>query len=126
MADPELIRTTITNYLAAFAEDRAGWLALFTDDATVEDPVGSPVRRGKEEIGAFWDEGHAFVDRVDLVANGPAIVVGNEASFSFFAKPTIGGVVHSLPAIDVMQFTDDGHIISQRAFVDMTMLAPDA
>lgn len=125
MAEPEQIRNTVEQYLAAFAEDREGWLALFTDDATVEDPVGSPVREGKEAIGAFWDEGHAFVDRVDLVANGPVIVLGNEASFTFFAKPVLGGVVHSLPAIDVMTFADDGRITGQRAFVDMTMLAPE-
>ncbi len=42
--------------------DREGWLALFADDALVQDPVGpSPLdetgegHRGKEAIAAFWD-----------------------------------------------------------------------
>jgi ketosteroid isomerase-like protein len=48
---------------AVEAGDRDGWLALFTDDAVVEDPIGpSPLnpegggRRGKEAIAGFWDE----------------------------------------------------------------------
>ena len=47
---------------AVEAGDREGWLALFTDDAVVEDPIGpSPLnpegqgRRGKAAIAAFWD-----------------------------------------------------------------------
>jgi ketosteroid isomerase-like protein len=48
---------------AVEAGDRDGWLALFADDAVVEDPIGtSPLdpdgqgRRGKGAIGRFWDE----------------------------------------------------------------------
>jgi ketosteroid isomerase-like protein len=44
------------------SKDKAGWLALFADDAVVQDPVGiSPLdptglgHRGKEAIGRFWD-----------------------------------------------------------------------
>lgn len=48
---------------AVEAGDRERWLALFADDAVVEDPIGpSPLdesgagRRGKDAIAAFWDE----------------------------------------------------------------------
>lgn len=48
---------------AVEAGDRDGWLALFADDAVVEDPIGpSPLspdgegRRGKDAIAAFWDD----------------------------------------------------------------------
>lgn len=47
---------------AVHAGDREGWLALFTADAVVEDPVGpSPLdpagagHRGPEARAAFWD-----------------------------------------------------------------------
>lgn len=47
---------------AVEAGDRAAWLALFADDATIEDPVGSsPLdpegkgHRGLDAIAAFWD-----------------------------------------------------------------------
>lgn len=43
-------------------KDKEGWLALFADDAVVQDPVGvSPLdpagngHRGKAAIAAFWD-----------------------------------------------------------------------
>jgi steroid delta-isomerase len=47
---------------AVEAGDRAGWLALFTLDAVVEDPVGPSMfdlegtgHRGPEAIAAFYD-----------------------------------------------------------------------
>lgn len=40
---------------AAAAHDRAGWVALFTDDGRVEDPVGSRPHVGREQIGRFYD-----------------------------------------------------------------------
>ena len=124
MADPELIRKTIADYVARFRDDRDGWLALWAADATMEDPVGSPVRHGIDSIAEFYDQSQASADSVELRADGPVIVLGNEASFRFFARPTLGGVAFSLPAIDVMRFDDDARITSQRAFVDFAMLAP--
>jgi ketosteroid isomerase-like protein len=47
---------------AAMAHDKDAWLALFTDDAIVEDPIGpshfdpdSKGHRGKEAIARFYD-----------------------------------------------------------------------
>jgi steroid Delta-isomerase len=47
---------------AAAVGDREGWLALYTEDAVLEDPVGpSPwdpegkAHRGKQALAAFWD-----------------------------------------------------------------------
>ncbi|WP_297595564.1 ketosteroid isomerase family protein [Mycobacterium sp.] len=40
---------------AAGAHDRAGWVALFTGDGRVEDPVGSRPHVGHEQIGRFYD-----------------------------------------------------------------------
>lgn len=47
---------------AVHASDKSAWLALFRDDAVVQDPVGvSPLdetgegHQGKDAIGAFWD-----------------------------------------------------------------------
>lgn len=44
------------------AHDRAGWLALMSDDVVIEDPIGKSVTnpdgtgvRGKEAVGAFFD-----------------------------------------------------------------------
>src|SRR3954470_7803955 len=122
-ADADAIRATIARYLECFsADDREGWLDLWAPDATMEDPVGSPLKRGRDEIGAFYDEGHALSDSIELRAVGAPIVCGREASFAFQARPTMGGAVMSMPVIDVMTFDGDAKITSQRAFQDFTML----
>lgn len=114
----------MAQYLGRFRDDREGWLGLWAPDATMEDPVGSPVRHGIDAIAEFYDQSRAAADEVELRPDGPVIVLGHEASFRFFARPTLGGTPFSLPAIDVMTFDDDARITSQRAFVDMAMLAP--
>lgn len=40
---------------AAGAHDRAGWVGLFTGDATIEDPVGSRPHVGRAAIERFYD-----------------------------------------------------------------------
>lgn len=126
MPDADAIRTTIERYLARFsADDREGWLDLWADGATMEDPVGTPVRTGREEIGAFYDQGHATTDAIELRPVGAPIVVGHQASFAFDVRPTLGGATMTMPAIDVMTFDDDARITSQRAFVDFGMLRRD-
>ena len=47
---------------AAVTGDREAWLALYADDAVVEDPVGPSIwdaegkgHRGKQALAAFWD-----------------------------------------------------------------------
>ncbi|MCD0451583.1 nuclear transport factor 2 family protein [Actinocorallia sp. API 0066] len=66
------------------ARDKEGWLALFADDAHIEDPVGPSFldpagggHRGKEAISAFWD-GYVGMMRsfhahtTESFANGPS------------------------------------------------------
>ncbi len=124
MTDADAIRSTVEQYVARFSDDRDGWLALWAPDATMEDPVGSPVRHGVEAIAEFYDQSQASSDRVELRLDGPVIVLGSEASFRFHARPTLGGTTFSVPVIDVMTFDDQARITSQRAFVDFSMLAP--
>ncbi len=120
------IRATIDSYCERFsASDRVGWLALFADGATVEDPVGSPVRHGLAEIGAFFDESHGAPDSIELKLNGPAIIIGSQAAFSFTIRVDLAGSMFTLQAIDVMTFDDDARITSQRAFVDHATMTPE-
>ena len=125
MPEAAAIRATIDTYLAAYtAGHREAWLDLFAEDATMEDPVGSPIRHGREEIGAFFDQGRASADSVELRPVGPVIVIGDQASFLFEVRPVLGGAELVMPAIDVMTFDEDARITSQRAFVDFAMLVP--
>jgi steroid delta-isomerase len=111
------VASTIARYQSTFsAGDREGWLALFADDAVVEDPVGSPPRKGREEIGNFWDEVHARLDEASvLMTQGPA-VCGLEAAWAFALTVRAGEFTVQLEIIDHGTFDDDGRIRSIRAF----------
>ena len=84
--------------------------------ATVEDPVGTPVHRGADEIGAFFDSSRSLADSIELRSLDVTMVCGNEAAFAMQVRPVIGGATYAMEAIDVMSFADDGRITSMRAY----------
>jgi steroid delta-isomerase len=119
------IRETIEHYWAAFsAGDRAAWLALYAEDATVEDPVGSDVRVGHDGIGAFWDETRGLADSIELRSLGIVNVCGDEVAFAMEVRPTTGGMTFTMTAIDVMRFNDAGRIQTMRAFWQPESMRP--
>lgn len=122
-ASKDAIVAAVERYVGAF-DDRSAYLACFAVDATLEDPVGSPVRRGHDEIGAFWDEQHGLADAVQLELTGPVRVAAGEAAFPMRALVTIGGAAMALPIVDVMSFDAEARITSMRAYFDMADLAP--
>ena len=129
MPSHEAIHTTVEQYLDRFsAGDRAGWLALWAPDATMEDPVGSPLKTTPEEIGGFFDESRAMADALRLVATGPVLVAAGEAAFPMQARPTIGGTEFVVDIIDTMAFADgpDGTALIQRmrAYWDPATMRP--
>ncbi len=117
MGTEDAIRATVARYLETFsAGDRDGWLDLFTDDATLEDPVGSEVRRGRQSIGGFWDASRSVADRITLkLVQGPG-VCGNQAAFAMEAHVDIGDSSIVAPTIDVMSFDEEGRIKTMQAF----------
>ena len=123
--DPDAIRKTVATYMERFtANDRDGWLDLFAENAWIEDPVGTPRRNGKDEIGAFWDETHSLPDSVALVPLGILTVIGREAIFTMQALPVVGGQTYALDIIDLMTFDDAGKITTMRAFFDPATMRP--
>jgi len=123
MAD---IRSTIDAYCETFtANDRERWLACWADDATMEDPVGTPLKKGKDEIGAFYDQGHKTApEGLVLELTGEPVIVGDEAAIPMRVVVTMGGTKLTTPIVDVMKFDADAKIAAQRAFVDLSKLAP--
>ena len=124
MPDADAIRSSIADYCRTFGSDRDAWLALFADDATIEDPVGTEVRHGKEAIGAFWDESHAMADNITLTPTDYVKVAGNEAAFAMDARVESDGGANGMQIIDVMTFDDDGRIKTMRAFWDFADIGP--
>jgi steroid Delta-isomerase len=115
-----LIRATIGRYQTTFnCGDRDGWLALFADDAELEDPAGSPPRVGRDGLAAFWDEMHVSgrhdIERTVRMVQRP-LVCGLEAAWAFELHVPHGEQIGVVEIIDQAVFTDDAQIRRLRAF----------
>lgn len=97
------------------AGDAPGLVALFAPDAVIEDPVGTPSRRGGE-IAAWFADSVAFGARITLVApiRGSH---ANEAAMAFDVEFTPPGSPRlRIRSVDVCKFDEAGLITSLRAF----------
>jgi steroid Delta-isomerase len=94
--------------------------ALYTEDATLEDPVGGgEVHIGRQAIEGFYKvmEGADLQTELLMFRAG-----GHEAAFAFAI--TVGGAMRIEP-IEVMTFDADGQISSMKAYwsqADITQL----
>ena len=113
-ASKERIREVVDEYVRLVATGTAEEIvALYADGATVEDPVGSDVRRGPEAITAFYSGLEGLEQKTRLLA---LRVAGGEAAFHFEVQTFAEGVTYTLSPFDVMTFDDDGRITSMRAY----------
>lgn len=104
--------------------DHAGIADLYADDATVEDPVGSPVKKGKAEIAAFYKMAVATGARLALAAPIRASH-GDSAAMAFDVQLNMPQGKAVIRVIDVMTFNSAGKFTSMRAFwgqSDMVLL----
>ncbi|HEY9033023.1 MAG TPA: nuclear transport factor 2 family protein [Pseudomonadales bacterium] len=101
----------VERYVEAFDKaDIAIIRDLFAADATVEDPVGSGVKKGIEEIVAFYQQGFASGARLKL--SQPVRVAGNSVAFAF--DVVLDGM--TISPIDVFDINADGRIQAMRAY----------
>lgn len=108
------VADTVNRYVELLGSGSADELsALYTPDATVEDPVGSGVRRGREAIRELYSRVEKQDRTVELLS---LHVNGNEAAFLARLTVHTGGVATRIDGIDVMTFDDDARITSMRAF----------
>jgi steroid delta-isomerase len=125
MPTPDELRALVDDYVRAMSEgDKDAYVALFADDATVEDPVGSEVRRGREQIAEFWDMVRTLSETITLVPTGPVRVAANELAFPMQAVSDVGGAKMVVDIIDVFVVDDHRKISGMRAFWDMSEMRP--
>lgn len=125
MPSPDEIRAVVTRYMEAMsANDKEGYVALFAPDATIEDPVGTEVHTGHDEIRAFWDMVHTLSSSITLVPTGPPRVAGREVAFPMQAISEVGGSKLVVDIIDVFALDDECRITSMRAFWDPAEMRP--
>ncbi|WP_068166032.1 nuclear transport factor 2 family protein [Rhodococcus phenolicus] len=110
----ERIRATVNAYLAAVASGRATEVAaLYAEDATLEDPVGSEPRIGRAAITEFYKGIEATENTTELLT---LRISGANAAFHFRVVTKAGEQTYEIDPIDVMTFDQDGRITSMRAF----------
>jgi steroid delta-isomerase len=113
-ASNEKIREVVEAYVDLVSQGTADQvLALYADDATVEDPVGTDVRRGKDAIREFYAPLESMEQEGRLLT---ARIAGGQAAFMFELATKAGDSTFTLSPIDVMTFDDDGKITSMKAY----------
>lgn len=115
-ATPEQIRATADAYIAALeAGDLDAVMALYADDATVEDPVGGgTVHTGKDAIREFYATVVAM--KIDGKVN-EARVCGNDLLFNFEITTHFDADSKaSINVWDLMTHDDQGKVSSMRAY----------
>ena len=104
-------------YLARHAAaDLEGVIALFADDATVEDPVGSPIHDGIDAIRGFYRETHARNGVLDIERVGPILIGGAELAAHVRARLASPEAPPAMDVIYSLCFDEEGRIVALRAF----------
>lgn len=115
MPTPEHMQAAVRAYIAALnAGDIDAIVALYAEDATVEDPVGSTPQRGLAQIRTFYSASLSMA--LQVVLDGEIRAVANEAAFAFSVSLVMDGKRITIRPIDVMRFDAQGCITSMRAF----------
>ncbi len=86
---------------------------LYADGATVEDPIGAPVRSTREELIEFY----GLVCNLDehIATLKWKKIAGDTAVFEFHLLTKAGDAGFEITPIDIMVFDDDGKVKSMRA-----------
>jgi steroid Delta-isomerase len=102
-------------YVDAFANEDSGAITqLYAADATVEDPIGAPLRRGIEAIRDFYKM--SVGTHAKLTLDGPVRTAGNIAAFAFSVHVTLDGMPCRIDVIDTFNFESNGKIAAMKAF----------
>ncbi|MGW4356095.1 nuclear transport factor 2 family protein [Nocardia sp. NPDC004582] len=117
-------RAGLASQAAVRAKRKAEWLALFADDARVEDPVGispyDPVgegHAGHAAIGAFWDLA-IEPSRIEFTWSD-SFACADEAAFTGTIRSTRPEVSVEVDLVAVYRVNADGKIIALRAFWEL-------
>ncbi len=127
---PDVRELGIRSRAAVSAGDRDGWLALFADDAVVQDPVGpSPFdpegtgHHGRAAIAAFYDNVIATSEAVEFEMF-ESYMCGDEVADVGIIRTTLAGGGHQAVVHGVYVYRSDGagKIASLRAFWEFDKL----
>lgn len=120
--DPHPARdASLASMRAVEAGDKAAWLALFRDDAVVEDPIGvSPMdptgegHRGKAAIEAFYDSVIGPNEVSFVIERSHA--AGNEVANVGTITTLMGDSTVHTDLVATYRVDDDGRLVALRAY----------
>jgi len=112
------------------AKDREGWLALFADDAVVEDPVGPSMfdpegggHRGKEAITAFYDNVISQSESLKFTIR-QSLECGSEVANIGELRITLpGNQVAVVQLANIYKVNAEGKLVSLRSFWEQDKLS---
>ncbi|MEU1984188.1 nuclear transport factor 2 family protein [Nocardia sp. NPDC019395] len=114
MPEPDQIRAAVRRYLDAVATGTAADIAaLYDENATLEDPVGTPAHTGRAAIEKFYGNLETSRRSTELLS---VRVSGDSAAFGFRVVTDTGDRTITVEPIDVMTFDEQARITSMRAF----------
>jgi steroid Delta-isomerase len=115
---------------AVAAKDRSAWLALFADDAVVQDPIGpSPLdpdgagHRGAAAIAAFYDMVIATAERITFEIESSYLCGDEVADVGVIRTVLPGGrQVAVVRGVYTYRSNGDGKLAALRAFWEFDAL----
>lgn len=117
---------------AVQARDKDAWLAVFADDAIVQDPIGpSPFdpdgtgHRGRDAISAFWDKAIAPTDTIEFNFSDSFRCGDEEANVGFIAT-TMAGYRIITEGVFTYRVNDAGKLVALRAYWEVERAAATA
>ncbi len=97
------------------SSDREGWLALFADDVTFDDPVGVPTKHGRRALEETWARSNR-PDRMWTLEPRRVIECANEAAIDLVNVGTIAGEQVRIESIEIWRVDDSGLIDAVRVY----------
>ncbi|MBV8463492.1 MAG: nuclear transport factor 2 family protein [Acidimicrobiales bacterium] len=116
---------------AVAAKDREGWLALFADDAVVEDPVGPSAfdpegrgHRGRDAIAAFYDTVIAPNESVTFSVQQSFLCGDEVANVGVIRICIAAGTTVEVDGVYTYRRGPDGRIAALRAYWEPSAVRP--
>jgi ketosteroid isomerase-like protein len=114
---------------AVAARDKQAWLAVFADDAIVQDPIGPSFfdpegtgYRGKEAIAAFWDKAIAMTDNLEFDFTQTYQCGDEEANVGRIVT-TMGGHRITTEGVFTYRVNAAGQMVALRAYWEVARSA---
>jgi len=116
---------------AVEAHDREAWLALFAEDAVVQDPIGPSVfdpggkgHRGPEAIAAFYDNVIAANESIKFTIHQSFLCGDEVANVGVIRITFAGGSAVEVDGVYTYRSSPEGKIAALRAYWEVDAVRP--